>query len=225
MRCVALLLACLALAGCSYKTAKEVTIPDARPVLAALEATEATVLGQSASIWDATKFIVTASLGTPQEAEIKEAAAKIEASLADIKTTLAENPSANAEKLIKALLTAIQDLKKIITRIEAENAELRDRNASLWYWLLYGGAALCTVGAPAVFFYGASLSPIFGPRIAGMLAVAAVTLYAMGYAYQWVREHPFYTGLGFAALFVAVGLAWGNKVRHAEDNSALPARG
>lgn len=221
----AILILALLLAGCRHQTAKEVTIPDARPVLAALEVTEATVLGQSASIWDATQFIVTASLGTPQEAEVKEAAAKIETSLAEIETTLAEHPAAETEKLIKALLTAIKDLKKIILRIEAENAELRDRNASRWYWILYGGAALCTVGAPVVFFYGASLSPILGPRIAGMLAVAAVTLYAMGYAYQWVREHPFYTGLGFAALFVAVGLAWGNKVRHAEDNSALPAKG
>lgn len=206
--------------ACFNKQPKDVFIPDAAPVLAGINFNEATVLGSAEDIENATALIVKAAKGTAHEAEAAEAGRTIVASITEIRESIKANPAANVEKLVKDLMAAITDLKKIIGTLQKENKELRDRVSSIWYWGLYGGAVFFTLAAPVTLFYGSAIPVVghlAGPRIAGMFAILAATLYAMGYAREWVLDHEWVVGIGFGALFIAGGLAWGNHVRHKEE--------
>jgi hypothetical protein len=86
-------------------------------------------------------------------------------------------------------------------------------------WLPYGVYAIAAFGAGALMVAHAPLRPWREPATAGVLAVAAVTAYVIAKpeaATEWfvVRAlHPWYMGLGIAAMSGAMAAAGGLMVR------------
>lgn len=221
---LALVSLCL-ITACSNKQPKDVFIPDVSPVLNGVLTNEATVLGQVDDIEAASEEIVTAVKGTAYEAPANAAGETIKNSIADIRAAIKANPASNVTKLIGELLQAIKELKAIIARLQKENADLRAKEGLFWSRILYGGGVLCTVGAAVSVFGSASIpviGPFIGPRVGGLLGIAAATLFSLGYARGWAQDHPFLTGVG-VVLFVALaaGVAYANKFYHREVTQIL----
>jgi hypothetical protein len=204
--------------ACSTRKPVEVAIPDASEVIAGAKFTEATVLGEAADVRLQLKAAVEASVGTTAEPAVREAAAKVEASLAEVEAVIAANPAAKVEETFKKLYEAIAELRKVIASRDAEIQSLKDANARTWHWILYGGAVFCTLAAVASGFFASSIpviGPYLGPRMGVLFGALAGALYVLGYLYDWTRAHPVYTGIGVALLLGgALGLAWANKVGH-----------
>lgn len=207
-------------AGCSTRTPEEVVIPDVQPVLNGVNFSEATVLGQVADVRVGLTAAVEASIGLPSEPAVRAAAAGVEASLAKVEAAIAAHPAADVEKLVEELLAAIDQLREILKDRDAEIAQLKDADARFWNRVLIGLGIFCSLGAVANLYLAAQV-PVFGPRIAGLLGALAATSFTLAYLASWARENPAKAAAIVVALIAtAVGLAWGNHVRHRQEVEA-----
>jgi hypothetical protein len=214
----------LGLFGCKTNRVEDVYIPDTGPVLEALNANEATVLGKIEGIADASDSIVKVTKGTAYEAPAAAAGATIQNAITDIRASIAANPAAKMEKVVKQLLDAIEQLKAIIVTLQRENQELRDANAKRWYWVLSGLGVACTLGAVASGFFSGSIpviGPMLGPRIGVLLGSLAGTCFLLVYLFNWARNHPTHVAVIVVGLLgTAAGLAWHNHITDREEKAA-----
>lgn len=208
------------LTGCSNKSAGDVPIPDATATLDGVRFTEATVMGEVADVRLALRDAVDASKGLQSEPAVRAAAAEVEASLKTVEETLAAHPAADVEKLVDDFMRAIEQLREVIKQRDAEILRLKDAATIYWQRILIGIGIVCTLGGVASGFFAASIpvaGPYLGPRIGIMLGVAAGVCFALARLMKWAQDNPGWaTGIAVAFICIAAGLAWANKVEHAD---------
>lgn len=209
--------------GCTSKRVEDILIPDTQPVLNGIDAKEASTEKGIKELRSLSGKALLTSLGTPQEAKVKEITDKLNTTLDNLEATMKANPAREEKKLIEALTKAIEDLKEIIQERDAEILALKDANAKRWYWILSGLGVACTLGAVASGFFATSIpivGPMLGPRIGILLGALAGTCFLLVYLFNWAREHPaIAAALVVGLLCTAVGIAWANKYYDRENNA------
>lgn len=219
---VALAFVALAI-GCKNTPPAQIVTPDAAPVIDAARTSQATVLGEVATVRDQLAAAVEASAGLPSEPAVRAAAAQVETSLAAVEAAVAAAPAADLEKIFAQFEAAIETLRAVIADRDAEIERLRDADARFWNRVLVGLGIACTLGAVASLFHASIpvVGVFLGPRIAAVLGACAATCFALAWLAAWTRDNPVKTGIIVAAtLATAAGLAWGNRVQH---RAALPS--
>lgn len=123
----------------------------------------------------------------------------------------AQQERAGAAAELQAQFTALTDQVTAAQRQAAEATKAaNERQRTLITWIFFGGAALCAIAAAIVATLGNSV-PIFGPRIAIGLGIAAGLLFGLGMAMRLIDrmldEHPYVFWGSLAGVAAVLGAA------------------
>ena len=142
-------------------------------------------------------------------------AAEIKAATAAQREEVAKAPAAQFNVIIDAMQKNASDDAKTIATLRKELASARD---SVDRVIRIGGYALAGIlGAlAAASLFLAAQVPWLGPRISAALGAASVSIFAMVWAYEWTKQHPWITAITGACILVAAALAYAN---HLHDKS------
>ena len=196
------------LAGCKTAPAASNRPPiDAKPLLLAHEGKDRAIVDLTAKI-DANVDAWFSQFPAPYAAEIKAATAAQ-------REEVAKAPAAQFNVIIDAMQKNASDDAKTIATLRKELASARD---SVDRVIRIGGYALAGIlGAlAAASLFLAAQVPWLGPRISAALGAASVSIFAMVWAYEWTKQHPWITAITGACILVAAALAYAN---HLHDKS------
>lgn len=208
--CVCLLgiaaLVLLACTGCKTPTSNHTPI-DATPVIAAQEGKDRSIAEWAGKI-DASVDAWLAQFPAPQGAEIKAATTAQRAAIAAA-------PASQFNSIIAAYQHNATNDAKTIARLTRERDDARSLVDRV---IRIGGYALAGIlaAAAAASLFLAAQVPWLGPRISAALGAASVSIFAMVWAYEWTKAHPWVTAITGACVLVAAALAYAN---HLHDKS------
>jgi hypothetical protein len=188
-----LLLACIAvvalLAGCASKPAPTRPPVNAAPVVASQTGKDAVIISEAAKI----------------DAIAPAAKPHTDAQRAAVSAA----PAADVARIVAEFEAAAKADAEEIIRLRAELASARD---SVDRVIRIGGYALAAIlGAlAAASLFLAAQVPWLGPRISASLAAASISIFAMVWAYEWTKAHPWITAISGACILIAAALAYAN---------------
>jgi hypothetical protein len=168
--------------------------------------------------------VIAGQLG--KDATIIEEAAKIDAIAPEAKphtdaqrAAIAANPAQDVAKLVAEFEKRENEAAKETAAIIAGlRAEIEAANSLVDRVIRIGGYALAAIlgAAAAASLFLAAQVPWLGPRISAALGAASVSIFAMVWAYEWTKQHPWITAITGACILVAAALAYAN---HLHDRS------
>lgn len=203
------LAALLVIAGCKAAPSPSARPPiDAKPVISAHEGKDRAIVDWAGKI-DASVDSWFSQFPAPFAGEIKAATAAQRAAV------LAA-PAAQFNVIIEALQRNNGSLEKENATLRKELASARD---SVDRVIRIGGYALAAIlgAAAAASLFLAAQVPWLGPRISAALGAASLSIFAMVWAYEWTKQHPWITAITGACILVAAALAYAN---HLHDKAA-----
>lgn len=162
---------------------------DAKPLLAAHQGKDATILQEAAQI-DA----ITPAAKPHTDAQRAAVAAAPAAEVAALVARFAADSQADAKEIasLRQQLASARDAVDRVIRIGG-----------------YALAAVLGACAAASLFLAAQV-PWLGPRISAALGAASISIFTMVWAYEWTKQHPWITAISGACVLVAASLAYAN---------------
>lgn len=191
MRTPVLLLTLFTLAGCNHPSKRPVPLPSVAAVLAPQERKDAVVLREADSI----------------DAIAPEAKPHTDAQRAAV----AAAPAKDLAPVLAQFTAAAAADAKTIARLTKERDDARSMVDRV---IRIGGYALAGIlgAAAAASLFLAAQVPWLGPRISAALGAASLSIFAMVWAYEWTKQHPWVTAITGACVLVAAALAYANHI-------------
>lgn len=192
---------CLLMPGCRSTPGPVRPLPDAAPLMQAQEGKDRSIAEWAAKI-DAAVDAWLAQFPSPLAAEIK-------AATAGQRAAVLAAPASQFNTILAAYQHNAAESAKAIARLTRERDEARSLVDRV---IRIGGYALAGIlaAAAAASLFLAAQVPWLGPRISAALGAASVSIFAMVWAYEWTKQHPWITAITGACVLVAGALAYAN---------------